>query len=704
MLGLLSANECTGGVALTRRQKNLQSVELSRREFLSKLGQGASFAFLPAELWFPPFPSSFSDQHSSPSAEFHLHPQYRSQRELDNVFRKVHAGFNDFVTEKYQDQIAALFKEWSSHLLEFPQNTTALARVMGEKFVATSPEPILSQATRGNSSLKVSRLTFAEDSLLTQEVFLEKWRSSMSVFSKLFTAEFQVTSIQIGTSPRPSFGNPNFLETRVRFELIGTGADFFREQRVGNWAFGWDKLLSGELRCRYWKMLDETRSRSLVPVFADIAPRSFGGNPSFSKQLVLGTDHWRTVLDGACGIDIYGHNGVCVGDIDGGGLDDLYICQPAGLPNRLYRNRGDGTFEDITEASGVGILENTACALFVDIDNDGRPDLIVVRTSGPLLFLNQGGGKFRQKPGAFQFAKPPQGTFTGAAVADHDRDGWLDIYFYLYLYYQGTDQYKYPSPYYAAENGPPNFLMRNNRDGTFRDATAETGLNQNNTRYSFCCGWSDFNRDGWPDLYVVNDFGRKNLYRNNGNGTFTDIAPQAGVEDVGAGMSVCWFDYDNDGAEDLYVADMWSAAGKRISMQGTFQKDAPQQVRALYQKHATGNSLFRNGSDGTFQNTGAAAGVEMGGWSWSSDAWDFDHDGFPDLYVANGMISGPMRPTREEALNSFFWRQVVANSPAEAKPSPDYEQGWAAINELVRSDGTWSGFERNVFYANNRDG
>ena len=207
--------------------------------------------------------------------------------------------------------------------------------------------------------------------------------------------------------------------------------------------------------------------------------------------------------------------------------------------------------------------------------NDGRQDLIVVRANGPLLFLNQGGGKFRLKPNAFQFANPPQGTFTGAAAADYDRDGWLDIYFCLYAYYQGADQYKYPAPYYAAENGPPNFMLRNNRDGTFRDVTAQSGLNQNNTRYSFCCGWGDYNRDGWPDLYVVNDFGRKNLYRNNGDGTFTDVAPQAGVEDVGAGMGVCWFDYDNDGVEDLYVADMWTAAGERISTQEIFQRDAP---------------------------------------------------------------------------------------------------------------------------------
>src|SRR5437868_2565055 len=247
--------------------------------------------------------------------------------------------------------------------------------------------------------------------------------------------------------------------------------------------------------------------------------------------------------------------------------------------------------------------------------------------------------------------------------------------------------------------------MRNNRDGSFHDVTAQTGLDKNNTRYSFCCGWSDFNGDGWPDLYVVNDFGRKNLYRNNGNGTFTDIAAEARVEDVGAGMGVCWLDYDNDGAEDLYVADMWTAAGERLSIQDTFQKDAPEQVRALYRKHARGNSLFRNrgfrnnGID-SFQEVSDSAGVEIGRWAWSSDAFDFDHDGFPDLYIANGMVSGPSR----DDLNSFFWRQVVANSPDQVAASLEYEEGWNAINELIRADGTWSGYERNVCYANNHDG
>ncbi|MFZ0307396.1 MAG: FG-GAP-like repeat-containing protein [Candidatus Sulfotelmatobacter sp.] len=611
---------------------------------------------------------------------------------------------DEFVTEKYHDQIAAILAEWSSSLLRSPQEVGAIKRILTPDFSGVSLQPVQSRLVRANSPLEVHRNSFTSQANLGQDAFAQELRTAMSVFSNITTAEFQVTNIAASVVAPPQL--PERVRTRVRYELVGSGNGFYREQRVGFWDLEWISSSStpGEFRLRGWQALDETQSRSSSPVFVDIATPVLGVNSSYATQMLRGTDYWRTVLDGACGIDIYGHNGVSVADIDNDGFDDLYVCQPAGLPNRLYRNRGDGTFEDITESSGLGILENTACALFADFDNDGRQDVVVVRANGPLLFLNEGGGKFRRKPEAFQFLTPPQGTFTGAAVADYDRDGWLDIYFCLYVYYQGTDQYKYPVPYHDAENGPPNFMMRNNRDGTFRDVTAESGLNRNNTRYSFCCGWSDYNRDGWPDLYVVNDFGRKNLYRNNGDGTFTDVAPQAGVEDIGAGMSVCWADFDNDGAEDIYVADMWTAAGERISAQGIFKKDAPREVRDLYRKHAMGNSLFRNDgsrdSGDTFQDRTASAGVGMGRWSWSSDAFDFDHDGFPDLYIANGMVSG----TSRQDLNSFFWRQVVARSPDQGKPSHDYEQGWSAINELIRADGTWSGFERNVFYANNGDG
>ncbi len=632
-----------------------------RRSFLSRCCKAAGALLLPF---------SFRRRLSAP--EFRLHPHYRAQTPFDSTLLQLKPGSDQFKTEQEHGKIAAILETWVKSLLESPQ---VFEKTFGEKFVGGSWQPVESRQLRpGSRTLDVRRLRFSPQPSLGAPAFLRE-------FAKILTAEFQITSIELSGAG---------LTTRVRYEIVGTGPGVHREQRIGYWVLGWeaDRLVS-------WRAEEEVRSRSTEPLFADVTHRAFGENQSYASQLLRGADCWRTVLDGACGIDVYGHNGISVGDIDGNGRDAVYICQPAGLPNRMYRNRGDGTFEDITEMSGVGLLDNTACALFADFDNDGKQDLVVVRANGPLLFLNQGNGWFQLKPGAFQFANPPQGTFTGAAVADYNRDGWLDIYFCLYAYYQGAGQYRYPTPYFAAENGPPNFMMHNNGDGTFRDVTAKCGLDKNNTRYSFCCGWGDYNHDSWPDLYVVNDFGRKNLYRNNGDGTFSDVAHETGVEDVGAGMSVSWL----DAGQDLYVGNMWTAAGERITSYAEFQKSAPQQVREMYRKHAMGNSLFRH-VNGEFRDVTAESHTGIGRWAWSSDSWDFDHDGFSDIYITNGMISGAIR----DDLNSFFWRQVIAKSPNTAKPNGDYEQGWNAINELIRSDYTWSGFERNVLYANNRDG
>lgn len=640
--------------------------------------------------------SSCRNPHSA-DGQFHVHPRYRAPDPLGSILLRTEPGHDQFVSEKYHERIAAVLAQWSASLQQSPADMRAFGKALAADFTGSSWRAAESRVVRSGPPVEVRENKFAAPAL-ARNAFVEELRASLSDFSQAPAAEFQVTGISADSVS--AGGVAGLVRTRVRYELTGAGRDFHREQRVGHWELEWEAAPDGGFQVRRWQALGETGSRSASPVFADITAQAFGGNACYAAQLLHGADYWRTVLDGACGIDIYGHNGVSVGDMDNDGFDDVYVCQPAGLPNRLFRNRGDGTFEDITQEAGVGVLENTACAIFADFNNDGRQDLLVVRANGPLLFVNEGGGRFRQRPDAFQFATPPQGTFTGAAAADYDRDGWLDIYFCLYVYYQGTNQYRYPCPYYDAENGPPNFLMRNNQDGSFGDATAKAGLNRNNTRYSFCCGWNDYDGDGWPDLYVVNDFGRKNLYRNNGDGTFTDIAAEAGVEDTGAGMGVCWFDYDNDGKQDLYVANMWTAAGERISSQDIFQKDAPAAVRALYRKHAMGNSLFENTGKAGFKEQTVSAGVAMGRWAWACDAWDCDHDGLLDLYVVNGMVTGLSR----QDLNSFFWRQVVANSPQQEQPTHAYEQGWNAINELVRSDATWSGFERNVFYANNGDG
>ena len=673
-----------------------QFANLRRRDFLIRFCQGVGATLIPSRLWGLPLPGVEAARgREVPGARFHLKPHYRSDRPLDATLLKVQAGSDEFVTEKYAEQVGAVLAEWSEELLKSPGTTKAMVKALADDFTGASPRPAESRVVRPGQTIQVHGRKFSSQASLSRDAFLREWGEALAGLSEIVTAEFQITSIEAKER------DAAFIEVRtsVRYEIVGAGSGFHREQRIGNWEMTWELAPTGAARLLRWSTHDETQARSLSPVYADITAAALGSNMSHETQLLHGTDYWRSVLDGACGIDVYGHNGVSIADIDGDGLDDLYVCQPAGIPNRLYRNRGDGTFEDVTDASGLGILENTTCALFADFRNGGRQDAIVVCASGPKLFLNDGRGKFREKADAFQFATPPQGAFTGAAVADYDHDGWLDIYFCLYNYYQGTGQYRYPIPYHDAENGPPNFLMRNRGDGTFLDVTAASGLDRNNTRYSFCCGWNDYNGDGWPDLYVVNDFGRKNLYRNKGDGTFTDVAPQAKAEDIGAGMSVSWADYDNDGSPDLYVANMWTAAGERVSTQRNFKSDSASEVRWQYQKHAMGNSLLLN-RGAAFQDTTASAGVGVGRWAWSSDGFDFDHDGFPDLYVANGMVSGPMR----NDLNSFFWRQVVARSPDDARATHDYEQGWNAINELIRSDGTWSGYERNVFYVNNRDG
>lgn len=449
-----------------------------------------------------------------------------------------------------------------------------------------------------------------------------------------------------------------------------------------------------------FREISHDTTKSPKPYFRDVTTHVFGKTPSFQEQLLHGNPYWRARIDSASGIDVYGNQGIAVGDIDNDGVDEIYVCQPGGLPNRLYKIGPDGLAQDITERAGLAILDDTTSALFADFRNSGRQDLVVLRAAGPLLFLNEGDGRFVEQRDAFRFATNARGSFTGMAAADYDRDGRLDLYLCCYVYFQSEDQYQFPAPYHDARNGPPNFLFRNRAEGSgivFEDVTAQTGMHHNNNRFSFAPAWCDFNGDGWPDLYVANDFGRNNLYVNH-EGHFRDEAAEAGVEDLGPGMSASWFDYDLDGRPDVYTSNMWTAPGQRIVMDPAF---APaQKFPEAYRGHTMGNALYRNRGDGKFERTSSAEGVEMGRWAWGSGGFDFDLDGSPEIFITSGMITNSARSTD---LNSFFWRQVVAKSPLTEMPAPAYENGWSAINQLIREDYNWAGHEPNVFYIR-RDG
>lgn len=662
---------------------------LSRRRFIRSVGLSGAFAV----ARFRGLAQNPQSGKIAPPCFLHTGSGFAPF--IDRFLEKVQPGSDAFVLEKYADEVTLVLKTWSDAFCSGARDLSPLQNSMRDEIHGSAlAEPAIRSVDSG-SPIKASKADFPSPAPASGAIFTKQLAHYLSQFSAIDVAELSLSEIEVAQE------QPLRLKTTVHYDLVGRLYPENREERTGKWEITWEKDARDSWTVSRWAALGEMRSQLKGPGFQDVTAACLAGNASYAAQMQHGVEYWCTILDGASGIDIYGNNGISVGDFDGDGFDDLYVCQPAGLPNRLYRNRGDGTYEDVTERAGVGVLDGTSCAIFADLTNNGRQDLIVVRTGGPLLFMNRGNGVFELKPNAFHFAKPPQGTFTAAAVADYDRDGLLDVYFCLYSYYQGLSEYEFPHPYYDAQNGPPNFLFKNRGDGAFEDVTASSGMDQNNNRYSFACGWNDYNNDGWPDLYVVNDFGRKNLYRNKGDGTFEDVSAAIGVEDPGAGMSVCWFDYDQDGFDDLYVANMWSVAGKRITRQTQFIPTAPQEVLRVYRKHANGNSLFHNeGAHGTFRDVTDASGTRIGGWSWSSDAIDIDSDGYPDLYVVNGFISGPGR----DNLSSFFWRQVVDRSLTAGGNSKDYEEAWNAINEFIRSDFSWSGYQRNNFYLNNRDG
>ena len=672
----------------------LKHNSLSRRTFLKGMGWAPAL-FIPSPLGSLSFPVFGSGAPAAlPLSDFRVTPHYPTKSPLDDVFRQVVPGADEYLTEKYAFEITGLLTTWGEALQRSAPALDVLARFIDSSIEATELAGAQENRVHSGSGIEVLKRRFVNESLSGRERFLGQMKDYLANFSRVEIAEFEITEIEELAS------SPLSVNIQVRYGIVGAAKNADREQRIGNWRMEWARPASGEWHVKKWNATEETVCRAHGPMFVEATSQAFAQVASYRSQMLRGADHWRTVLDGACGIDVYGNNGVAVGDFDNDGFDDIYVCQPSGLPNRLYRNRGDGTFDDVTESAGLNVLDATSCALFADFENKGVQDLLVVCESGPLLFLNQGNGKFSVKRDGFKFAHAPQGTFTHAAIADYDRDGRLDIYFCLYNYYLGLDQYHYPAPYFDARNGPPNFLFHNEGNGLFHDRTEAAGLNVDNDRYSFACAWGDANGDGLPDLYVANDFGRSNLYRNNGDETFSSVAREAGTEDVGAGMSACWCDFDGDGKQDIYVANMWSAPGQRISAQNLFHANEPEEIRSNYRRHARGNSLYQNQGDGKFRNVADQAGVEMGRWGWSSDAWDFDHDGYSDLYAANGYISGSVQPD----LSSFFWRQVVAKSAQNSAPSPNYERGWNAINELVRSDAAWNGIERNVFYLNNHDG
>ena len=425
-----------------------------------------------------------------------------------------------------------------------------------------------------------------------------------------------------------ALGKIEFKVTRVenRTTHLHVEADRSGAEYSASWLTSWTDTKPPKLINLTVKNFETIISEG--PWFHDVTNTVIGKNPRFEPQVLHGIDHWAQRITRIGDLSLAGHHGLAVGDVDGDGLEDLYVCDGGSLPNQLYLQQPDGTAKEVALDWGVAWLEDSRSALFVDLDNDGDQDLVVATIAMIAFAENLNNQAFKLR-GGFPGAPYP----FSLSAADFDLDGDLDIY--TCIYGAGNQPKKRgfeassPNPFNEAENGGRNVLLSNLGGFQFVDVTREVGLDQNNTRWSFSASWEDYDRDGDPDLYVANDFGRNCLYQNN-NGQFSNIARRAGVEDMAAGMSVSWGDSNRDGAPDLLIGNMFSSAGQRVSYQRNYE--------AGKKRMARGNTLFIASKDG-FQDASIASGITNGGWAWSSGFADLNNDGWQDLVVTNGYLS-----------------------------------------------------------------
>ena len=314
---------------------------------------------------------------------------------------------------------------------------------------------------------------------------------------------------------------------------------------------------------------------------------------------------------------------VSVADVDGDGWPDLYFTNSRfGQPNALYLNRGDGTFQDIAAAAGLADLNRpgegvSMGSVWGDVDNDGREDLLVYRYGYLALFRNLDGHHFEDVTGAAGLRRWVNSN--GAIWLDYDRDGLLDLYVTAYfrdeidLWHLATTRIMHSS-FEFASNGGKNLLFHNLGNGKFEDVTDRLGVGS--TRWTLAAASADFNDDGWPDIYLANDYGPEELYLNDRGRRFT--LTTAGLESESkSGMSVALGDAYNRGRLDVFVTN--------ISERGY-----------LFQNNNLRLNLLPDA--GRFQNV-ADPSVADAGWAWGAQFGDLNNDGSNELFVANGFIS-----------------------------------------------------------------
>lgn len=370
--------------------------------------------------------------------------------------------------------------------------------------------------------------------------------------------------------------------------------------------------------------------------------------------------------------NFYNGGGVAIGDINNDGLVDLYLTANQG-PNRLYLNKGNLEFEDITEQAGVaGTKAWSTGVSMADVNGDGWLDIYVCN-SGDVkgdnkeneLFINKGDLTFSDQ--AHEFGVADRGFTTHAAFIDYDKDNDLDLYI-LNNSYQAIGSFnlrKNERPIRDSLGGDK--LLRND-NGHFTDVSEAAGIYGSVIGFGLGVTVGDINKDGWPDIYISNDFFERDyLYINNKNGTFKECLTEQMLSISGASMGADLADINNDGLADIFVTEMLPADPTRLKTVTTFENWDRYQYSLSngYYHQFTRNMLQLNNGNGTFSEIGRLGGVEATDWSWGALMFDMDNDGLKDIFVANGIYQDLTNQdylqyvSNEEVVQSIINNKVV---------------------------------------------
>lgn len=509
--------------------------------------------------------------------------------------------------------------------------------------------------TSDRDSIRTYEWEIAPDKNFNKTKIVEQMKSYLQNITSIEESKFKLDTVEQIVNSEESIVR-GFLWIRgKRTKLTNDGEEVFDSQAYfrlwlkkngGQWKINRQELIRGQTVTGERKgFTDITKESGL-----DFVSRF---NPLFS------TPEWYPKT---FEIIKFGPAGVSAIDYNNDGWYDIFFADGAGA--RLYENTGNGKFKDVTQETGLPVdSHGINVGIFADFDNDGFKDVFLGNFSGASrLFKNiqdptdNSKRHFIEVLNSGLFKKGDGDFVTVAAAGDYNNDGLLDLYLGRYF-----DVRKHlPTTLFYTRNGEGNSLLHNDGNFHFTDVTEKAGINETGATLGVTFG--DYDNDGDADIHVSNDYGRNALLRNNGDGTFTDATKETGALDFGYGMSSVFADVNNDGQMDIYFASVhsgqrWYGQAATLNQylltsikQGTIFEDFTA-YKEIYQnigldwsnfggRVVKGNTLLMNDGKGNFKEVTEEARANPFGWYWSSAVFDYDNDGRQDIYSVNGWITG----------------------------------------------------------------